>query len=361
MIIPGRIISSNKNIILCGDFNYDLLKISNDDHISDFFNHISSNGLIPHILQPTRFHPNQRPSLVDNIFSNHLGHDGTCGNLLVKISDHLPNFLILPGKIEKTNLHKHQIWRRDFTNFIEKDFITELHKALKSINQNETSANDLLNQFHNIFLAVLERFAPLKKTTRKQTKMILKPWLTPGILKSIKTRDNFYKKYVKTKDIFFHDRYSFYRNKIRKLIYLSKTRHYQNYFSQYQNNAKKMWTGIRDLMNKSHTPGSHFVIKKEGLQIISQQSKVTNELCKYFSTVATKLSEKIPATNKCHKDYLQNAVECSMFAKPATIEEISEIISDMSMKKANDIYGISPMILKLSSNIISPILISIFN
>ena len=46
--------NENKEIYICGDFNFGLLKIDNDPCTQHFFNLLCSYGLLPHILQPTR-------------------------------------------------------------------------------------------------------------------------------------------------------------------------------------------------------------------------------------------------------------------------------------------------------------------
>ena len=46
-------------------------------------------------LHPTRVTDHSK-TLIDNIFSNHISEEAICGSLTVTISDHLPQFLIMP-------------------------------------------------------------------------------------------------------------------------------------------------------------------------------------------------------------------------------------------------------------------------
>ena len=64
----------NKEIYLCGDFNFDLLK-TDIDHCTQ----LCSYGLLPHIFQATRVTDNTA-SVIDNIFSNNL-QDNITGNV----------------------------------------------------------------------------------------------------------------------------------------------------------------------------------------------------------------------------------------------------------------------------------------
>ena len=89
-----------------------------------FLEILLSNFLKPLIIYPTRIVKNAKPSLVDNIFTNILNNDLTNGNLIDKISDHLPNFTIIPN-YKKTDI-KTKYQKRDYSNFSENNFKTAI-------------------------------------------------------------------------------------------------------------------------------------------------------------------------------------------------------------------------------------------
>ena len=89
-----------KKVFPIGDFNVDLMKIDINVDTSNFFDVITSNLLVPHIIHPTRITPTTK-TLTDNIYSNSvLFPDGISGNLTISISDHLAQFLIIPENYE---------------------------------------------------------------------------------------------------------------------------------------------------------------------------------------------------------------------------------------------------------------------
>ena len=45
-------------------------------------------------IEPTRIVKRERPSLIDNIFINTCTKKINSGNLIDKVSDHMPNFLL---------------------------------------------------------------------------------------------------------------------------------------------------------------------------------------------------------------------------------------------------------------------------
>ena len=71
------------------------MKSETDMNTSNFFDTITSNLMVPHIIYPTRISSTSK-TLIDIIFSNSLNFSlGTSGNLTLSISDHLAQFLII--------------------------------------------------------------------------------------------------------------------------------------------------------------------------------------------------------------------------------------------------------------------------
>ena len=98
--------------------------------------------------------------------------------------------------------NKMDIYKRSFKNFKPQDFQRDLEninqdRALK-IDKNQT--NQFSDRFFNIFEALVDAHAPLKKLTNKEIKLHLKPWPTNGIITSIRQKDKLYKKFSGAKD-----------------------------------------------------------------------------------------------------------------------------------------------------------------
>ena len=60
-----KISDENKQCVLMGDFNIDLLKCDSNNDSNSFYNILSSNFFTPYVLQPTRLHSK---TLIDHIF-----------------------------------------------------------------------------------------------------------------------------------------------------------------------------------------------------------------------------------------------------------------------------------------------------
>ena len=91
-----NISKEQKSIFLLGDFNIKLLNYNEHNQTNKFLDSLASNSFIPLILQPTRI-TNHSNTLIDNIFSNAIDPDIISGNLTSTISDHLPQFSIIPN------------------------------------------------------------------------------------------------------------------------------------------------------------------------------------------------------------------------------------------------------------------------
>ena len=77
------------------------LKFDKNKDITEFLDFLTAKWFTPQILGPTRVTENEQASLIDDFFIDFNDLHCTSGNFVEKISDHLPNFLI----IEKLSYH----------------------------------------------------------------------------------------------------------------------------------------------------------------------------------------------------------------------------------------------------------------
>ena len=106
----------NKNIFLMGDFNINLLHCENNPDSNDFLQMFNFHFFLPYILQPTHI-TKRSATLTDNTLANTYSMDAISGNLVLKVSDHLPQFLTV-DKI-KVNYKILNYFKHDYCNFNE--------------------------------------------------------------------------------------------------------------------------------------------------------------------------------------------------------------------------------------------------
>ena len=100
-----KVSKEQKSVFLLGDFNVNLLNYNDHNPTNEFLDSLASNSFVPYILQPTRLTSHSK-TLIDNIFSNIISLEAIFGNLTSTISDHLPQFMIVPNVFRRILLKK---------------------------------------------------------------------------------------------------------------------------------------------------------------------------------------------------------------------------------------------------------------
>ena len=148
--------------------------------VSNFYDSISSFMLQPLILQPTRVCERSQ-SLIDNIFLNNSQYNSISGSLTCKISDHFPQFSILQNfNCTKKKTPK---FGRSFRTFNENEFLLVLNRIdWDKIFGNITCQDQLIDRFLKTLNEVLDIMALVKKLSKKEASLKVKPWITKGII-----------------------------------------------------------------------------------------------------------------------------------------------------------------------------------
>ena len=217
-------------------------------------------------------------------------------------------------------------------------------------------SNFSLNSFKDTIYEVLDKHMPLKKANKKELKLEAKPWITPGILISIKRRDQLLNKYIKAPEgehkNELHKQYKILRNKIVALLRLSKNQHYRSYFRSNSTDIKKTWKGIKSIINlrtASNNLPTTMLIKNANE---SDPTKLAEGFNSHYATVAKKLQDNIYSNNTDFKKYLSNRVDSNFLFRSADTEEILRIISSFVNSKASGPNSIPTEVLKLLAPIL---------
>ena len=348
-----------------GDFNIDLLKCVTQDVYNAFLNNLSSNSFLPYILQPTRL---ASKSLIDNIFFNTLDYESYSGNLLIEISDHLIQFVIMEGFVKERTIPKLNLFKRDFSNFNEDEFkktISGYHwDTIVNIQRNDPDLS--LKKIYNSITFFLDEFAPLRKVTEREYKLKFKAWISVKILELIKERDKLLKNYLQEKDPVIKDlTYSNYK-KIRNLITqkkrVSKSSYYSSFFEKNITKSSEIWKGIRSLVNIKSSSKNNISLLDNNNNLISDETKIVNNFNDYFVSIGSIIESKIPTSNGTYCEYLKN-IQCSksFYLEPTSPFEISNIIDSLDINKSTGPNSIPVFILKIMKEFFSKWLSKIIN
>ena len=79
-----------------------------------------------------------------------------------------------------------------------------------------------------------------------------KSWLTDGLKKSIKVKNNLYVKQLKTGDNEHIEKYKKYRNRLNHLLRIAEKTHITQLLEKYKYDMKKTWMVMKDIVNKNN-------------------------------------------------------------------------------------------------------------
>ena len=130
------------------------------------------NFLQPCIIKPSRIINDQKLSIVDNIFTNIINKNITSGNLFSKISDHMPNFILIENLVHKPKRRK--VTKRDFSKFNEESYQQDLSFITIDHLLNSTDINTIYDDFHLQLINVIDNHAPIKTYSKRESKRLQK-------------------------------------------------------------------------------------------------------------------------------------------------------------------------------------------
>ena len=121
-------------------------------------------------------------------------------------------------------------YKRSMKNFDIENFLVDLHKHVENINVSNpnTSVNSNATSLSSVFELALNKHAPLRPMSRREKRLSQKPWISKGILKSIKTKNKLFETHYSSND---PDKKLFYKQFLNKLTHiksLTKRCYYEN-------------------------------------------------------------------------------------------------------------------------------------
>ncbi|XP_041453069.1 uncharacterized protein LOC121406116 isoform X2 [Lytechinus variegatus] len=190
----SKLANENKQIYFLGDFNVNFLPLHQNNLSNRFLQLMNSFGFYSFINRPTRINIHSS-TLIDNIFSNIHDKKITGGLLYSEVSDHLPIFTVCGKSLTRFKPPQHLMYRKETPRNIEmlkQDLLFEEWNDILNTND----VNTAYEYFNSKLQFYYNKNIPLVRNKRKRNTPI-NPWITKGILKSIKTRNRLYKQHLK--------------------------------------------------------------------------------------------------------------------------------------------------------------------
>ena len=230
------------------------------------------------------------------------------------------------------------------------------HLAIET--ENNTNVNYAYKIFDEYLKNTIEKHAPTKYLSKKEAELKMNPWLTKGILKSIKIKTKYYKKFMASKDKEHYNIYKLYRDKLNHLIRASKNIYYKNYFTKNKKNSKKVWDGINSILARKKKNTCNKINIIDNNKFITDQYEAANKFNIFFTNIGPSLSENIVDLGHNFTQYLPQPNANSFFLAPTSPDEVASELRFLPESKASDV----PIkIIKSSTDQLSTYLSNIYN
>ena len=357
--VIDKISNESKLCSLLGDSNLNLLNFQSHNTTGDFVNTLASYYFQPHIIKPTRI-TYHSATLIDNIFFNSLEHEVITGNLLCDLSEHLPNFLIINDLLYSA--HKGATYKRDYARLSEESLVAEVQSInWDAVFANDQDINSIFESFHKKITEVIDNHVPLRKLSKKECKLQVKPWITNGIRVPIDKKNKIYKEYLKYKTDYHLSIFRHYRNHLKHLLLVSKKQYYNNFFFRNNYNIKETWSGIKQLINvKVKSFNTSHAVQMGNLELTDKQS-AANAFNNYFLSVGPGLAAKIPSVSTTFEKYMNTTLSNSMVLFPVSVKEIEQEIDNLNISKSTGPFSIPVKVFKILRSFLSAPLSYVIN
>ena len=356
---------SKTRFLIGGDFNINLFKDNNNT--TEYIAKILSFGCQQTVTCATRYSSDfKTESLIDHIYSNLKENLIKTNILTTEITDHLPIVVNLGETSVKKKITQ-KIMIQDMKHFDQSKFAEDLYAKLQILEYDPPeNINDYWNAFKQIFQKTIEHHAPKRILTKRETKLKQKPWITKEILKSIRHKNQLFKRIIRSKHKLRIREFRHYRNKLNKNIETSKRNYYKELIRKSSNSSRNLWKTINNLTNPKRKELHIEKLQDSDNNIHQEKDRISNILNNYFVSVAENLMrDRVQDRDRIWGDNVNletvRRVQQSMFLRPITPVFIENFINNMKPRKSNRSNAPKTIFLKAAAKVISPVLANIFN
>ena len=348
---------------LLGDLNIDISPTKVTPGSSIYIDSLNSFGSVPIVTIRTRV-SDTTSTIIDHIITNDtfrvikpgvIRHDN-------KLSDHYVIFCSISGfSISPLKVNHHTF--RDKSNLNVENYCDEMYESVNKFladldDLTETKYNISFDSFISLVLKVIDNHSPLKKLSRKQKKLMNKPWITKGIYVSIRHKQRMYRSHYICGDDAMKKAYKIYSNKLTKIKATAKKLHYENELKKHANNPKKTWELLRTLLpgNNSKSATLPEFVNLNGNKI-TDPHVIVEEFNEFFSNVGKNLAKNFDSTeNETYRQFLSKSVSSSIYMEPPRVNEVLNMINSLNLNKSVGHDNLLPYFLKVASTILAPAL-----
>ena len=302
----------SKSVYVCGDYNIDLLKIGSNNDYCSFYENVLSSSFAPKITLPTRM-CDTASTLIDNVFSNVIDKDHTCGILVRPISDHQMYFCILNEnyilpitrrkfvEIEESSQEAHARIKTEIAN---SEIYDKLRKDLSTDpNDNYKILSEVLEKAKNIHL-------PKKYKKFNKRKHRKESWMTNELLTKVVKKNELYVEW-KTTEINDRNyemiklRFKNHEKEVLKDITNAKKNYFNRIFNAYKNDMRKTWRTINETLSRDKISSELPSIFYHNDLELTNPTEIANAFNMHFANIGKNLAAEIERNITNDSDFTQ--------------------------------------------------------
>ena len=260
--------------------------------------------------------------------------------------------------------------KHNYTKFVDLsdysyDNIMTLKQTLENVDiydKLDHNSNNDPNENYNILETTIQsaivEAIPSKKIRFNKYKHRKSPWITNGILRSIKYRDNLYKhfkvmqpnspEYSQSKL-----NLSIYNRILKNSIISARKLYYGKCFSRYKRDIKNTWKTINSLLCKSKNDNDlpHF-FRINDVMVYDKQT-IAEEFNTYFTNLGPTLANEIASLhNKSFRDYLTTSTTGDLCFNYLSERDIAKKVDNFPPKSSSGHDNIPLKLVKLCKDIL---------
>ena len=290
-------------IVVHGDFNIDAFK-GETSASHDFLTLMSTYGMLPVILRPTRVSTHSA-SLIDNIFISRCNDFTTSGVINSLISDHFAVFVSFSkcGRTKDCSSYV-EVERRKINDLSLATLKSSLENCdwerLKGIQDAECA----YSEFAHVISDNFDACCPVVSYKVKKND-IDKPYITTEIKALIRQKHKVQRKYSKS-PVIYGSEFRAIRNRVKSAIRSAKSQFYKQRLEEGCSDGKKTWNTINSILGRGKTvklPDKFFINNVW----IYDPLTIANKANEYFCGIGERLASNFAVNDEFLK-YMPNTI-----------------------------------------------------
>ena len=194
---------------------------------------------------------------------------------------------------------------------------------------------------------IVEKHAPKRKLSRNQQRLLKKPWLTRGIVKSIKSKHTMYTTHFLSNDPVKIAEFKKYSNKLNQLKNISKKTYFCRHFEMFQSNLKATWKLI-DTLIKRKTKSQTIPLR---ITRNTNNEDIADQFNKHIIIVGPNLASKINKSNENPTQYISSSSINSFVMENVLEDQVSNLFKNLDTNKSS--IGIPNKLIKIAAEPLS--------